>query len=242
MMSGMIRRLVPALVVCGVLLAACDGSGDEASDVSTVFTLLPSTTTEATTTTTSTTTTSTTTTSTTTTTVAPATTAPLDPAVTDLVLSGDGIGTAGFGAEPEGVIGFVSSYLGPPTNDTGWVDPLSIGLCPGTELRQVTWGVLTLLFGDVSTVVEGRRHFFGYAYGDQAEVGAAPAGLVTSRGIGIGSRVVDVRAAYPAASINPEDEFFPPFFFVNDSLRGYLTGVDDGATVTAILGGDDCGI
>ena len=28
----------------------------------------------------------------------------------------------------------------------------------------------------------------------------------------IGSRVIDVRAAYPAATINPEDDFTPPFF------------------------------
>ena len=58
----------------------------------------------------------------------------------------------------------------------------------------------------------------------------------------IGSRVVDVEAAYPAATINPEDDFTPPFFFVNDSLRGFLTGVEADAIVTAILGGDDCGI
>jgi hypothetical protein len=66
--------------------------------------------------------------------------------------------------------------------------------------------------------------------------------LETTRGVAIGSRVVDVRAAYPAATINPEDDFTPPFFFVNDSLRGFLTGVTDDATVTAILGGGDCGI
>jgi hypothetical protein len=241
MMSGMNRRSVSALAAFVLVLAACGGS-DDASDTTTEFTLLPTTTEVPAETTEATTTTSSTTTTVAPTTVATTTTVPTDPAVADLVLSGDGIGTAGFGAEPDGVIGYIASYLGPPANDTGWVDPLSIGLCPGAELRQVTWGVLTLLFGDVSPVVEGRRHFFGYTYGDQAEVGAEPAGLVTNRGVGIGSRVVDVRAAYPAVTINPEDEFLPPFFFVNDSLRGFLTGVDDGATVTAILGGSDCGL
>jgi hypothetical protein len=241
MMFAMKRGLVTTAVLACLALAACSSS-DDAGQSSVEITLLPSSTAAPTETTESTTTTSTTTSTTTTTVVATTTTAPVDPAVADLQLSGDGIGTAGFGAEPEGVIGYLSSYLGPPDNDSGWVDPLSIGLCPGTELRQVTWGVLTLLFGDVSAVVDGRRHFFGYTYGDQAEVGAAPVGLVTTRGVGIGSRVIDVKAAYPAATINPEDEFFPPFFFVNDSLRGFLTGVDDAATVTAILGGADCGI
>jgi hypothetical protein len=231
--------------VLGLIVTACGGSDESTSETTTEFTLLPTTTPPATTSTTSTTSTTTSTTSTTTSTtstIVQASTTVVDPAVLALVLSGDGIGTAGFGAEPDGVIAYLNSYLGEPTNDTGWVDPLTIGICSGTELRRVSWGVLTLLFGDVSSVVQGRRHFFGYTYGDQAEIGAAPAGLMTSRGVMIGSRVVDVTAAYPAAQILPEDDFTPPFFIVNDSLRGFLTGVDDTATVTAIIGGDDCGI
>jgi len=244
MMVVMNRRLRALLAVGGLVLAGCASSDDDTSSTIDV-TILPSTsttTTTSTSTTTSTTSTTTTTTpTTTTTTVAPSTTV-ADPATTELLLSGDGIGTAGFGADPDGVVAYIDSYLGPPSNDTGWIDPLTIGLCSGDELRQVSWGVLTLLFGDVSEVVEGRRHFFGYAYGEQDSIGSAPIGLQTTRGVMIGSRVIDVRAAYPAATINPEDDFTPPFFFVNDSLRGFLTGVADDATVTAILGGGDCGI
>jgi hypothetical protein len=240
MMSFMIRRLSALLVLGALLLVACDGS-DDSSGSTTVFTLLLPTSSTSTTSTTTSTTSTTPTSTTSTTTVAPSTTVE-DPAVAELVLSGDGIGTAGVGAEPDGVVEYMSSYLGPPTNDTGWIDPLTIGLCSGDELRQVSWGVLTLLFGDVSEVVQGRRHFFGYTYGEQDQIGSAPVGLQTTRGVMIGSRVVDVRAAYPAATINPEDDFTPPFFFVNDNLRGFLTGVSDDATVTAILGGGDCGI
>jgi hypothetical protein len=245
MMSVMIRRL-PALLAVGALaVTACGGSDDDTAST-TEFTLLPPTTVAPTTSSTTTTmapttTAAPTTTEATTTTVATSTTV-ADPAVSELLLSGDGIGTAGFGADPDGVVEYMNSYLGPPSNDTGWIDPLTIGLCSGDELRQVSWGVLTLLFGDVSDVVQGRRHFFGYGYGEQGEIGNAPVGLQTTRGVMIGSRVVDVRAAYPAVTINPEDDFTPPFFFVNDSLRGYLTGVSDDATVTAILGGGDCGI
>lgn len=241
MMSGMIRRTSAIVVLCGLTVAACGSGGDDSAASTTQFTLAVPTSSTSTTTTTSTTSTTTSTTSTTTTTVAP-TTSVADPAVDELLLSGDGIGTAGFGADPDGVIEYLASYLGPPSNDTGWIDPLTIGLCSGEELRRVSWGVLTLLFGDVSEVVQGRRHFFGYGYGEQGEIGAAPVGLQTTRGVTIGSRVVDVRAAYPAATILPEDDFAPPFFFVNDSLRGFLTGVEDDATVTAILGGGDCGI
>jgi hypothetical protein len=244
MMWVMIRRTVGLFVAGTLVLAACGGSDDDTAST-TEFTLVPPTSSTTTTTTTTTTTVPPTTTPPTTTapttTVAPSTTV-ADPATVELLLSGDGIGTAGFGADPDGVVEYINSYLGPPSNDTGWIDPLTIGLCSGDELRQVSWGVLTLLFGDVSDVVQGRRHFFGYGYGDQGEIGAAPVGLQTTRGVMIGSRVIDVRAAYPAATINPEDDFTPPFFFVNDSLRGFLTGVSDDATVTAILGGGDCGI
>ena len=243
-MSYMNRRLLAGAALVGLVVAACGGSDDSTTETTTEFTLLPSTTTTVppSTTSTSSTTTSTSTTTTTTTTVAAPSTTMADPAVEELVLSGDGIGTAGFGADADGVVSFIASYLGGPDNDTGWVDPLTIGLCPGTELRRVSWGVLTLLFGDVSSVLEGRRHFFGYTYGDQSEIGAEPVGLTTTRGVMIGSRVVDVRAAYPAAQFFPEDDFFPPSFVVTDSLRGFLTGVEDEATVTAIIGGDDCGI
>ena len=243
MMSVMIRRTCALLLAGGLILAACGGSDDDTASTTEFTLVVPTSSTSTSTTSTTSTTTSTTTTTTLapTTTVAPSTTV-ADPAVSELLLSGDGIGTAGFGADPNGVVEYINSYLGPPTNDTGWIDPLTIGLCSGDELRQVSWGVLTLLFGDVSEVVEGRRHFFGYGYGEQGEIGSAPVGLQTTRGVMIGSRVVDVRAAYPAATINPEDDFTPPFFFVNDSLRGFLTGVSDDATVTAILGGGDCGI
>ena len=241
MMVVMNRRLLALLVGGGLAVASCGGSGDDPAST-TEFTLVPpssSTSTTSTTTTTSSPTTASTT-STTSSTVAPSTTVG-DPATVELLLSGDGIGTAGFGADPDGVVEYMNSYLGPPSNDTGWIDPLTIGVCPGDGLRQVSWGVLTLLFGDVSEVVQGRRHFFGFSYGDAGEIGSAPVGLQTTRGVTIGSRVIDVRAAYPAATFDPESDFSPPFFFVNDSLRGFLTGVADDATVTTVLGGGECG-
>jgi hypothetical protein len=242
-MFSMNRRLCAGVIALGIVAVGCGGSDGSASETTTAFTLLPPTSapeTSSTTTSTTSTTTSTLPATTSTSLVAPTTTV-ADPAVNDLILSGDGIGTAGFGADPDGVMSYMSSYLGDPTNDTGWVDPFSIGTCPGTELRRVSWGVLTVLFGDASSVAQGRRHFFGYTYGDQAEIGASPAGLTTSRGVVIGSRVVDLRAAYPAVQIFPEDDFFPPSYVVNDNLRGFLTGVTDDATVTAIVGGDECG-
>ena len=151
-----------------------------------------------------------------------------------------GIGSAEFGSEPEEVISYISSFVGEPTNDSGWIDPLSVGACPGTEIRFVDWGTLSLVFGDASQVMQDGRHFFAYYYGSAGEVGGAPVGLATEAGITSGSRVSDVIGAYPGVSIIPEDDVSAPFFYVDDNLRGFVTGVDDDSTVTVILGGIGC--
>lgn len=162
------------------------------------------------------------------------------PILDELQLSSTGIGGAQFGAEPDGVVMYMSSFLGEPTDDTGYVDPFSIGPCAGTELRLVSWGALMLTFGDVSRVVQGQRHFFAYSYGIEGQPGAAPLGLATEAGITVGSSLVDLLVAFPNLVINPADEFTPPNFFVNDDLRGYLTGLADDSTVSVILGGLGC--
>jgi hypothetical protein len=157
------------------------------------------------------------------------------------VLRANGLGDAAFGADPEGVIAYVSSIIGPLTVDTDWVDPLSIGACPGTELRQVSWADLTLQFSDESSVTSGRRHFFSYVYGPTFGTQIAPAGLKTEAGIGVGSTVSELTATYPSAVINPGDDFGGPNFFINEGLAGFLTGLTPTDTVKSILGGQGCG-
>ena len=215
------------------------------STTTTTSTLLsvPETSTSTTSSTTTTTTTSPppTTTSTTTSTTLPPTTAVPDPAISALVLSGAGIGATPFGTPPDEVIDYVTSFLGPPTRDTDWIDPLSIGVCPGTEVRIVSWEALELSFGDQSAFGSGARHFTSYSYGVDGQVGVGPEGLLTTNGIGLGSSVADLRNAYPDVTLFPEDDFSGPNFFVNESLRGYLTGTDDDSAVTVVIGGDGCG-
>lgn len=164
------------------------------------------------------------------------------PSLDGLTLSGSGIGAAQFGADPDGIITFMSSYLGAPTADTGYVDPFTIGPCGGTELRLVSWGSLTLTFGDVSTVAQGRRHFFSYSYGIEGQPDITPAGLATETGITVGSPLSDVVSGLPNAVINPADEFTPPNFYLSDDFRGYLTGLADDSTVSVIFGGIGCGL
>jgi hypothetical protein len=241
----MSRRVVGPLTVLCLVLGACGSDApSDADTASTAVTVPPTTPTTpapaATAAPAASSTTSSTVLETTTTSTVAETTTTIDPAAQALVLSGNGVGTSEFGADPDAVISTVTSVLGEPTNDTGWIDPLSVGACPGTEIRLVDWGVLSLVFGDASEITEGRRHFLAYYYGSAGEVGGAPAGLVTDAGITTGSRVADVKAAYPGVTLNPEDDFTSPFFYVSDSLRGFLTGIDDDSTVTVILGGMGC--
>jgi hypothetical protein len=176
-------------------------------------------------------------------TTVPATTTTEPLAVQELLLRGDGLGSARFGAAPEGVIDYVTSILGGNTGDTGWVDPLTFAVCDGTIARRVDWGVLSLLFSDLSDVANGRRHFIGYEYGRLGQVGDEPVGLRTAGGTTLGSRIVDLLADFPDAAINPgeTDIDIPANFYVSNNFYGLVTGVDPEDVVTVIFGGYGCG-
>lgn len=180
---------------------------------------------------------------------APVTTEPLvttttEPlAIQELLLRGDGIGSARFGAAPDGVIDYVTSILGGNTSDTGWVDPYTFGDCsPATVARKVDWGVLSLLFSDLSSYANGRRHFIGWEYGLVGGIGDEPVGLRTAGGTTLGSRVVDLLADFPEAGVNDgeADLNIPPNFYVSDNFRGLLTGIEPGDLITVIFGGYGC--
>ncbi|HEY5663602.1 MAG TPA: hypothetical protein VIS05_06165 [Ilumatobacter sp.] len=238
------RRLLATATAAVLLVPACSASGDDATPAT--FTLPPlptsSTTapplvtqppapaaTEPAATTTS-------------TTEPPATTTTEPLAVQELVLRGDGIGSARFGADPDVVIDYVSSILGGDTADTGWVDPFTFAACDGTLVRRVDWGVLSLLFGDLSPVATGRRHFVGWEYGLVGQIGDPPAGLRTAGGITLGSRVIDLITEFPETGVNDgeADLSIPPSFYVSDNFRGLLTGTTVDDVVTVIFGGHGC--
>jgi hypothetical protein len=163
------------------------------------------------------------------------------PAAIALVLRDDGLGDADFGDDPDSVIQYVTSIIGPPQADSGWADPLqSFGICPGTEVRGVTWGDLQLLFSDNSIVAEGRRHFFNYVYGPAYGDAITPAGMRTTKDVGVGTKIADLRAAYPDVQVYAED-IYGPYFVVNSNLTGFLTGTSDTDTIISFVGGIGCG-
>jgi hypothetical protein len=251
-------RLITGSTILVLALAACGGSERSVAGPTTKLTLLLPTTTTQTFASTTTVQTNLTTVPTTTqadvanvtTTTRPApttTTAPVDPAVEALVLSDEGIGAAVFSGDPDGVVAFLDSFLGPPTADTGWVDPFEISNCAGTQVRVVSYNSLSLTFGDVSPVLEGRPHFFAYTYGNYDFDGTAvavrdktPLGLVTDNNVGLGTQLDMLEVAYPDLKINPADDFFPETFVINDNLRGVISGLADDSEVVRITGGQDC--
>jgi hypothetical protein len=171
---------------------------------------------------------------------APATTAaPADPP-TQVALQRNGFSTVEFGTGADEAVAEVSQSLGAPSEDTGWVDPLSISSCAGTTVRRVTWGDLSLLLGDQSPVASGTRHFFAWSYGDVS--GPGQPGFATPEGIGPGDSVAELRAAYPGVVVSPGEEgLIDATFYVDDGLSGVLTGDDDGDSVSVIFGGQFCG-
>ena len=72
-----------------------------------------------------------------------------------LGLARDGLGVASFGYAADDTIAAVTAVLGEPDNDSGWVEPLTIGACAGAEASYVAWGSLYLYFSDESGVGHG---------------------------------------------------------------------------------------
>lgn len=159
--------------------------------------------------------------------------------VRGLQLSSAGLGNALFDADADGVVDYVNSILGIPTTDSGWLDAAANGIgCPGAEIRFVDWNDLSLFFTDDITAI---RHFAAYTYGPAFAVNISPFGLATDAGIAVGSTVAELRAAYPAAIVLPEDEFSGPSFEIEAGLRGVLTGIADTDVILSFVGGVGCG-
>jgi hypothetical protein len=159
-----------------------------------------------------------------------------------LVLRDDGLGDARFDAAADGVIAYVSSFVGPPTTDSGWVDPLTFGVCPGAALRIVAWSDLNLFFtSDDVRGADGGKFFF-YQYGPPFNpLRIEPFGLRTAGGITVGDTVAQLRVAHPSGTLEPGDEFSGPTFSILPGLFVYLSDASDTGVVDEFVGGFGCG-
>ena len=160
-----------------------------------------------------------------------------------LVLAADSLGEARFGDEPEATIAYLSGLLGSPTSDTGWLDLESAMLvCERESFRQVEWGVLRVEFGSPSIYGADGALFIGWDYGTDGRLGEDPEGIITNLGVGLGARVDELLAAYPATELfEGEEGNFPPSFTGAGGLAGYTTGTTDSDVVTVMQAGERCG-
>lgn len=150
-----------------------------------------------------------------------------------------------FGFDDEDAIAAVAAVLGAPDNDSGWIDSFSVyGTCPGTDIRGVHWGEFVMLFthADTDFWFGGVPHFFAYYYT------GSPPDLLTTKGIGIGSSVEMLEAAYGGPLYAMDEAFFDPSvgawsYDLNTwtGLWGYATGQSSAHVVTSINGGQGCG-
>jgi hypothetical protein len=173
------------------------------------------------------------------------------------VLNPTGLGVAVFGDDPGIAIDRISSFFGPPDEDTGWVDPFSsFGTCPGDQARLVLWSNLAVIFisssGGVPAwqVQPGETMWGASLYTPSNETGLA---LATPEGLQVGATVDQLSAAYPQLSIEYDDWLsemtgYPYYLFRankevvgNQGLRGYATGLSGTDIVVSMTVGGECG-
>ena len=81
-----------------------------------------------------------------------------------------------------------TAVLGEPDDDSGWVEPLTIGACAGTEARFVGRGArCTLYFSDESAVGHGGALLRLLVRRASVTSRPIPEGLATPEGIGLGT-------------------------------------------------------
>ena len=165
-----------------------------------------------------------------------------------LLLQGDGLGSVTFGDEADVAVDALTTLLGTPDDDSGWIPALSgFGTCPGEQVRGLRWATLWVLMTDGATEWrdDGVPHFFAYlnsVFYDESR----SLGLTTEEGIALGARLDAVREAYGEDLVVSFDDFADGYIYAitvtpPGRLGGGLTGDLDEDLITSIDGGSGCG-
>lgn len=167
------------------------------------------------------------------TTPAPSSTTATTAASPEVVLGPDGLGVVVFGDPADAVVTRLGELLGPPLDDR------ALGSCPTGEADRL------VQFAELAVVLAGQgadQRFVAWDVGLAS--GGVPA-LRTAEGIGVGSTVAELRAAYPGGlEIVPDDAFGPRFEVRRPSgvISGTLSGTGPGDTVVTLGAGEaSCG-
>jgi len=150
------------------------------------------------------------------------------PAKAAIVLQPDGLGVSQFGEQKASVVAALTQALGAP-DDAGTGCELA-----GTDVTTTSWEELTVQFAD------GEFDSYSVRVNESEE---AVLELETEAGIGIGSTVAQLRAAYGDQIAIPglPPEFAEPNSFEisfpgsERSILGLLTGTSDDAEITSFV-------
>jgi hypothetical protein len=192
----------------------------------------------------------------------PITTAPPRPGAT-VVLRADGLGVAPFGATEAAAMRGLQRRLGPPEERGSWTGATPFGTCPG-PVRAARWGRLYVLFSNGPTRYRpaGGWHLFAWQVDalrrtavDPQYAGPTPPPAPpplrgysprTAAGVGFGSTVTELRAAYGSrVRVSSGTPGNGHRFTVRQGAAGELSGSLSGgtprATVTGLAAGAVCG-
>ena len=152
-----------------------------------------------------------------------------------------------FGTDDDDAVAAIEAILGAPTTDSGWIPAWGdYGVCPDPLVRAVEWDALITLYTTAESDFwspAGTEHFFSFNY----LAAVSPPNLMTPEGIGIGSTLAELDAAYPGEVVIDEAFFDPALGFWSYRLMdwtgvwGYASGQADTSTITSINGGSGCG-
>jgi hypothetical protein len=178
-------------------------------------------------------------------------------------LRADGLGVVAFGAGERDAVAALERRLGAPDERRSWSGATPFGTCPG-PVRAVRWGRLYVLFtrGPTRYAPGGGWHLFAYEVDavqrsklDPGYSGPTPPpeppplrgySPRTAAGVGFGSTLAELRAAYGRRVTVRVGEpgmvyRFSVSFGATGELSGSLSGGTPGATVTGIDAGAVCG-
>lgn len=160
---------------------------------------------------------------------------------TGLVLQANGLEVLTFGASPEAVIPRLTSMIGTPTKDTGWIksSEYSGPLCPGEKIRVVEWNRLRAYFGDT---VFGTQKFFQWEYVKTGTGTQSPI-IATEKGVTLDMTKAEVLALYAQAQFfsQPQNREYMHLVAYNNATHAYLGGMLEGGKVKQLNGGIQCG-
>jgi hypothetical protein len=154
-----------------------------------------------------------------------------------IVLAADGVGGVKFGTNAAHTINRFMQALGQPEKNT----PLPAGTACGAT-RRLHWANFQVLVNEVtSTSGAGRPGFAGWFLGPATATGLD---FKTEKGIGVGSTVAALKAAYgPDVSVQGRGEQGPGFTITQPTgiLVGLLDSAADTGKIKNIQAGNYCG-